>query len=879
MIIRHPKFIVLLSVFALLAGLTSIWPTVPPASATSLMQTDEWTGADVVLVIDQSGSETTTDPKNVRFAAAKILIDALRFDNVIPGRGKAHRASAVLFGTKVLTFDGGSQGWADLSSEQEATKLQDWLTARTTTLLGETDYLAAFQAVKTQLAQGRQTGRRQLVVMLTDGVPSVTTPDRQTLSLNQYVAQIQPYLSKFNQGRNKFLLVGNNDQPGNELDSFIAKLTSSACYSCVDKDKAIHIHSSAEFAQKLNPILSDFLAKEPTVNRTVNTPFFVAPYLNSATFFVARPQVGSAVKVYYLADGPSGPVAKLANEYPEEQEAHTPLNELYSIPNPQPGWWVVCADQDANVTLQTSDTKYRVSLDTTTAQVTQFHPLNLNLSLLKATTLTATQALDILPAYPVNMTLSIAGGPSEALTYRNNVYPLRPDLVNTNLPDNYKLTFSAQMAYREPALPVISVCNQQQAAPAPVTHTVALVSATRTLEVVKAAESWQAHLVGPTGVQTISSTLQLEIAVTGKDGNAAIPVQFSSKPDPTFLARIKQGINMVKDLPLQRTARGTFASLDFQVPPTDANGSLPYQVTFLGQSGSATILSLDADGDFDVSALSPYLKIDQPTLGAQYAARLPQWSLDWGALNNGVPQTVPVRLVLMQNNAPAKDPATVLTETLTNAITATLFTRDGAVITSNLTLRPDPDNPSAYVTTLSNLPVGAYRLVAGLTGNARYPNGKTKLVSSQVRLDFARIEGAEFSQQQSLLGNAKIVAGVLLALLLAWLFYTFTYGPKGYLEVKTTSGQGVAHIPVGGLTRTVSLSKRKLTQRYAATGLSRIIARRGARGEDGKPTIKLTLAVSGGDGEGDDVLLRGETVNDNESIGLGNGMNAIYHST
>jgi uncharacterized protein YegL len=125
-----------------------------PVGAATAAPTAE-VGLDVVLLIDSSGSMSTSDPARLGLTASRLLIDLLA-----PG----DRVALVDFDTDVnllapLTTVNGTAEQDALRAKLEAVKAD-----------GSTDYLAALKEATAQLGAA-DANRRRVVLFLTDGKP------------------------------------------------------------------------------------------------------------------------------------------------------------------------------------------------------------------------------------------------------------------------------------------------------------------------------------------------------------------------------------------------------------------------------------------------------------------------------------------------------------------------------------------------------------------------------------------------------------------------------------------------------------------------------------------------------------------------------------
>lgn len=833
-----------------------------PAS-TLLRQVHEWSGADILIIIDQSDSERTTDQRNVRGDVADYIITEATRDSQIPGRNKKHRASVVLFGSanRTAAYPG---GWADLTSTAASSALKDWIDAEIGNLRGLTSYRSALDVANDQLKKDPKPENKQLVVFISDGAPQESVGE--TGQLGRHVDEMCRRIAEYNLNTadaiHEFLMVGYTSESGEPPLEQLRKLVVEK--GCVDGDKAMRLQSSAEIYSKINPILQRFFEKEKAVIRETNKPFFVAPYLSSATFLITRQQENSiSPKLYYF--GSSG--AQPSDPMPNVAKSSGLLFDHFSIADPSPGWWVVCADPREDVELQTTEAKYLLALNTNIEEVAQFQPLNLSVQLVKSK---SAGMLQEVPDYPITLMVSANGQPAVELKRNNDSYPLPADLINTGRQGKHQLYFKAEAKYSEPSAPEQNPCGAERAVPAPGEITTSLAEVSKELTV--APEGYQAKLLypGPDEIIPEKNKLHVELQVANAQGN---PLTVQSAEPLSYTATVMQGGDEKGSYPLTKAALDTFKSQEFTLPPVEAAGNEPYTLKFSVKSGSETLIEVPVTGNFIVSSLSPNVQVLAPRANTKIEIRQPSWSFDFNDLFNGTRQPVEVEVQVMQGSQP-KNPADMF-DNPTQVLTATLGDGSGKIVRPTVALSPST-RVGVFTARLDDLPVGQYQLVTSLNGDANFPGGRTKPVSIQDKVDFSIVESPKFAEQQNLLRMLMALTGLILALLIAWLIYRYSSPPKGYLEV-TAGGSNVGTLYFNGRKRTFEPSGKMLQTNYAPTLITRIKAKKGPKDEEGKNTVRLWLHTSS-DGV-ETPIVSGETIRDGETIGLEHGMRATYHGT
>lgn len=149
----------------------------------SIFSTAALGGTDMVLLVDRSGSMKRTDDKGLASPTAAYILDELKF------RDPEARAAVVFFssGLTVRPEDGKLTGNVDgLISLLKATPVPE----------GETELAGGLKASLKILEQETRDGRERQVVILTDGVPTSSTPQN-------YEGKAREAIEKFLQDRSK----------------------------------------------------------------------------------------------------------------------------------------------------------------------------------------------------------------------------------------------------------------------------------------------------------------------------------------------------------------------------------------------------------------------------------------------------------------------------------------------------------------------------------------------------------------------------------------------------------------------------------------------------------------------------------------------------
>lgn len=170
---------------------------------------------DVVMLIDSSGSMSKSDPGQLNLTASHMLIDLLS-----PG----DRVSLVDFDSKASVI----APLTAVSSQADRDALSAKLSA--ITAVGSTDYAAALSAARAQLAGDQDSGRRKVVIFLTDGRPEPATKSNDSNFMTDYLAGLETTIAEFAARGWPVHTVGLGNQPDQALLRDFALDTGGAYY-------------------------------------------------------------------------------------------------------------------------------------------------------------------------------------------------------------------------------------------------------------------------------------------------------------------------------------------------------------------------------------------------------------------------------------------------------------------------------------------------------------------------------------------------------------------------------------------------------------------------------------------------------------------------
>lgn len=337
-----------------------------------------YTGLDLVILVDQSGSmgginygssdhPAVNDSNELRFAATQFIMDWLGSASLTYGLDLDHdfRVALIDFGDTVesrldppiVTIDPRSdQEWGPKLSELQRQASAESFGYRN---LGNTNHLLAFQKARqifdTMDAEGVSGNRLRAIIMLTDGIPyvletpassSTETPasDGSTptpappkpIALDRYMADLLPYVhDNFPYPEYRIFIVGMNDSDRDQWGPVVRY------WNQVTNNNAELVEENEQAGSTLQKFLEE-------LRRTIGMgrggfpaecgPYMVPPYLQMIRFNVhkasAQDRIGLRVNNtdIDLQDTSKATVRGAAS-----------VIETIEIPNPEPGFWdIVC---------------------------------------------------------------------------------------------------------------------------------------------------------------------------------------------------------------------------------------------------------------------------------------------------------------------------------------------------------------------------------------------------------------------------------------------------------------------------------------------------------------------------------------------------------
>ncbi len=414
-------------------------------------------GADVVFLIDQSGSmggstvhPTANDPDKRRFEVARFAIDFLaqmRYTYVKQSNSTWDaRVSVIYFGSLadrvqsirrpienlVIAPDSPDQWtspWAQVEPRLAPSEIN----------LGDTDFRLAFDQARLQferMQQERPNQRRvRSIILVTDGAPAPTCTEteagRQCENPIQHMNELEEDLANFYTGQdNRLYVVALND-----VDPYWTGGPNQRAYGpiwqrIVDNRGFAKLVGSntditAEVQKAINETLDPFVCRQASdvgcpklVTDTVN----VLPYINQITFIVHK--IKTDDKVDFLNGGMPVDLSQAVRENTDK------LVETIRIPSPAPGKWAVVRPEGRNVTIYKTeliDARYRLELPADTSAIGCGRPATLALHLQKPNG----DPIAELPGYEIRHQLQFAweNGPQAVDLGR----PIQPGLYQERL--------------------------------------------------------------------------------------------------------------------------------------------------------------------------------------------------------------------------------------------------------------------------------------------------------------------------------------------------------------------------------------------------------------------------------------------------------------
>lgn len=294
-------------------------------------------GADIVFLIDQSGSMMHNDPLGLRFDGPQFAIDWL-------GRALLEYDQDHKYSFRVAVIDFGSfptlildpmeiapqseENWQD-----ESSFMRKKLAPENRPELGTTEMVSAFKKVAEVYATwgAPQADRSRIIVLLTDGLP-FPDPDLAMQNLEQYYTVTFPFPTYQ-------LFVMGMSSPDSPWSLFAAR------WNALSHDRAQAVANrrllGTYFQRILGQIGQDFGIQAEQITQCGMVA--IAPYLDLVRFTIHNPDPQAAVKVFdadkrLLNEAATDGTAQFENQVVEVRGHQTPI-ESVTVYNPDPGYW------------------------------------------------------------------------------------------------------------------------------------------------------------------------------------------------------------------------------------------------------------------------------------------------------------------------------------------------------------------------------------------------------------------------------------------------------------------------------------------------------------------------------------------------------------
>lgn len=323
----------ILSILCLLLVITTLSPL-------SLQATGEPAqGADIVFLIDQSGSMRISDPLGLRFDGLQYATEwlgrtILEYD---PEHQYSFRVAVIDFGTyarqvldPIEIAPTSEETWQDVS-----VFLQKRLAAENRRELGTTELVPAFgKAAEVFAAWGDATPDRQrIMILLTDGLP-YPDPESAMQRLQAYYTTNFPYPDY------QLYVIGlsSAESPWPLFADDWSNLSNNQAQA-VENRRLLGAH----FQRVLGQVGESLGIQGEQVTECGMVA--VAPYLDLVRFTIHNPDPAAPVKIYDTSNqlinvSDSGDIIQIGNQMVEVRGHDTPI-EAITIYNPSPGYWRV----------------------------------------------------------------------------------------------------------------------------------------------------------------------------------------------------------------------------------------------------------------------------------------------------------------------------------------------------------------------------------------------------------------------------------------------------------------------------------------------------------------------------------------------------------
>lgn len=410
--------------FILMLGVAAVVPLGSPVAAKS-----EFTGLDVVILIDQSGSMWGTranDKWEHRIGQTKNII--YRLAEHVEGSSLVHRVSVVDFGDEAsnafpaplsLRFDPKDPGKA---LREAKALVERYVTAKN---LRDTNTPEAmglgFKELERMEASERLDGRRRVMLLLTDGRPDL--PQQKGITLEELRNRIRGHASNLKGGEVEIWVVGLNDAANywNEGDGKFWEEIAGAGHARLAETASTNISTLVQ------EIVNDWLEVSGT---SVGKEYECPPYLRRIVFNINFGLPRTAVSVF----APEG------REIPLSSGGATSSPGTFArfvVDDPQPGIYKI--DQDPS-------RSYKNFIETLSPEIKRLSPaaatsVETEARIVLQALDSKGQPLEILPEWPINASFVITP----------------PSGATVELPATFKGDGKFEVRWKPPALGVYSV--------------------------------------------------------------------------------------------------------------------------------------------------------------------------------------------------------------------------------------------------------------------------------------------------------------------------------------------------------------------------------------------------------------------------------------
>lgn len=390
-------------------------------------QAKEYTGLDILFIVDQSGSMGGTsevdasDPFNLRFEAPWYAMYWLGEDRLLVHDNVDYRIAMIQFGSNaeawIFNPNSSTPHWKSIApnsrnewqpiyselSDELRNEMRTEYDVTRSAGLGYTNFTGAFQLADTIFSELPEPvgERRRVIIVLTDGDPALSD-DYSDDEKRTHMATVQSIVAEqFAEPDYRSYVIGmvSDVNYWDLTGPYWEEMTNDPCteFNCPDDelDRASLVGNFSDVSKRFQAILQDLTATLPKPTgvdfvdaAVIPGPLNVPPYLESITFTYFKSDPAERL----ILSDPQGDI-DLSRANVEIEGAAGPI-EAVRVVNPLPGQWFVATDPpgtDVDITMRQIFAQSILYEPTNRSQV-QYLPVPIEYGLL-------TEAGQPLPSY------------------------------------------------------------------------------------------------------------------------------------------------------------------------------------------------------------------------------------------------------------------------------------------------------------------------------------------------------------------------------------------------------------------------------------------------------------------------------------------------